>query len=138
MIILDTNVLSEPMRPRPEPRVLEWLDRHDPADLWITAITAAEFYSGIAKLDRGVRRTALATEVEATLGDFRDRALPFDVDAAFVFGELTGPLVARKTKYGVLDFQIASIALLHGAELATRNIKDFVDTGVRLINPWDA
>ncbi len=138
MIILDTNVLSEPMRPRPEARVLEWLDRHDPAELWITSITAAELYAGIAKLDHGAKRSALAAEIEATIGDFRERALPFDVDAAFVYGALTGPLVASNTKYGVLDFQIASIALLHGAELATRNIKDFIATGVPLINPWDA
>ena len=138
MIILDTNVLSEPMRPRPDRQVIAWLDSREVADLWLTSIGLAELYAGLAKLDHGAKRTGLAREVEATIGDFRGRILPFDADAAFVYGELTGLLLAKKTRFGILDYQIAAIALLHGAEIATRNIKDFASTGVPLINPWDA
>lgn len=138
MIILDTNVVSEPMRPVPNPDVMAWLDGHEINDLWITAITAAELHAGVAMLEHGARRRSLATEIEATLDDFHGRVLPFAADAAFVYGELTGPLLVNKTKFGILDYQIAAIALVHGAVVATRNTKDFVATGVPLTNPWDA
>lgn len=138
MIVLDTNVISEGMRPWPDERVLTWLDRQEIADLWLTSIGAAELHAGIAKLGHGARRTALATEIGATLDDFQGRILPFDAEAAFIYGELAGPLLAKKAHYGILDYQIAAIALLHGATIATRNTKDFIDTGVPLINPWDA
>lgn len=138
MIILDTNVLSEVMRPQPDEHVLAWLDAQDSADLWLTSVGAAEIYAGIAKLAYGAKRTTLAKQVEATLVHFHGRILPFDAEAAFVYGELAGPLLAKKIKYGIFDYQIAAIALVHGAQIATRNIKDFVDTGVPFINPWEA
>jgi len=137
MIILDTNVISEFIRPRPEPRVVDWLDRHDTADIWLTAITVAELQAGVAKLAAGERRQRLAHEIGVTLDEFEDRILPFGADAAYAFGNLTGPLLARKTRFPIMDYQIAAIALLHGGVLATRNTKDFVKTGVALVDPWE-
>lgn len=137
MIILDTNVISEFIRARPEPRVVVWLDRHDTADLWLTAIAVAELQAGVAKLEAGDRRQQLARAIEITLDEFEDRILPFGADAAYVFGNLTGPLLASGTRFPIMDYQIAAITLLHGGVLATRNTKDFSNTGVSLVNPWD-
>ena len=138
MIVLDTNVLSEPMRQIPDPRVVDWLDAQDAQDLWITAIVAAVLWAGVAKLPPAGRRSGLQAQVEETLKEFEGRVLAFDEDAAFVYGELVGPLIAKRTKYEVLDYQIAAITLVNGGILATRNLKHFIDTGVPLINPWDA
>ncbi|MDB5538538.1 MAG: hypothetical protein JWQ89_265 [Devosia sp.] len=138
MIVLDTNVLSEPMRPVPDPRVMDWFDAQDGQDLWITAIVAAELWAGVAKLSVGSRRNGLQEQVEATLHEFDGRILAFDEDAAFVYGALVGPLLAKRMPYEVLDYQIAAITLVNGGTLATRNIKHFADTGVPLFNPWEA
>lgn len=138
MIVLDTNVISELIRARPEQRVVDWLDRHDTANLWLTAIAVAELHAGVAKLGAGERRQQLARAIEITLGEFEDRILPFGADAAYVFGYLTGPLLASRTRFPIMDYQIAAITLLHGGVLATRNTKDFSKTGVPLVNPWDS
>lgn len=138
MIVLDTYVVSEPMRPRPDMRVVDWLDAQDPAALWLTVVAVAELRTGIAKLGYGPKRSLLAEQVEATLADFEDRILPFDADAAFIYGELAGPMVAKKVTFEPLDVQLAAISLVHGATLATRNIKHFTDFGVPLVNPCDA
>jgi toxin FitB len=138
MIVLDTNVLSEPMRPVPDPRVMDWFNAQDAQDLWITSIVAAELWAGVAKLPVGSRRKDLQEQIEETLREFDGRILSFDEDAAFIYGELVGPLIARRTLYQVLDYQIAAITLVNGGSLATRNIKHFVDTGVPLLNPWEA
>jgi predicted nucleic acid-binding protein len=138
MIVLDTNVLSEPMRPVPDPRVMAWLDAQDAHDLWITAIVAAELWAGVAKLPLASRRNGLQEQIEETLHEFEGRILAFDEDAAFVYGELVGPLMAKRMRYEVLDYQIAAITLVNGGALATRNLKHFVDTGVPLVNPWEA
>lgn len=137
MIVLDTNVLSEPMRPGPDPRVMDWFDALDAQDIWITAIVAAELWAGVAKLPLGSRRNILQGQVEDTLQELDGRILAFDEDAAFVYGDLVGPLMARRARYEVLDYQIAAITLVNGGTLATRNVKHFIDTGVPLINPWD-
>lgn len=137
MIVLDTNVVSEPMRPRPDMRVVDWLDAQDSAEMWLTAVTVAELRTGITKLEYGSKRSLLAEQIERVLTDFEDRILTFDADAAFIYGELAGPMVARKMKVEALDVQLAAISLVHGATLATRNIKHFTDFGVPLVNPWD-
>ncbi|OEO30377.1 hypothetical protein VW23_021660 [Devosia insulae DS-56] len=137
MIVLDTNVVSEPMRPRPDMRVVDWLDAQDPAELWLTVVTVAELRTGIAKLGSGPKRSLLVEQVEATLADFEDRILPFDADAALIYGELAGPMVAQKVTFAPLDVQLAAISLVHGATLATRNVKQVTDFGVPFVNPWD-
>ena len=137
MIVLDTNVVSEPMRPRPDMRVVDWLDAQDPAELWLTVVTVAELRTGIAKLGYGPKRSLLAEQVEGVLADFEDRVLPFDADAAFIYGELAGPMAAKKLTFETFDVQLAAISLVHGTTLATRNIKHFADLGVPIVNPWD-
>jgi toxin FitB len=136
MIILDTNVVSELMRPAPAPAVLAWLRRQAGSDLYTTAVTAAEVRSGIARLPDGKRKHDLARVANEVFAAFPDQVLPFDDAAASAYADL----VARRENAGHpidgFDGQIAAICGSHGAALATRNGKDFHDTGVTLTNPW--
>jgi predicted nucleic acid-binding protein len=138
VIILDINVISEPMRPAPSPRIISWLDAQNEADLWLTAITAAELRAGVARLPDGRRRRALENTIAATLEeDFAGRILPFDADAATQYAAI----VARQAQSGrmiePLDIQIAAIARLHGSAVATRNVSHFEDCGVEIVDPWE-
>ncbi len=138
MILLDTNVLSELMRPIPDPTVLAWLDRYDKDDVFVSAITEAEILRGIALLPNGKRRTNLA-EIAKTMftEDFADRRLSFDSTAARRYAELTAHCHRTGRPISVEDAQIAAIALCHGLALATRNTRDFTAiTGLTLFNPW--
>jgi predicted nucleic acid-binding protein len=139
MIVLDTNVLSELMRRRPASVVVDWLDGQQVEGLAITATTAAELLYGVARLRRSVRKTELAEAVAALVHeDFADRVLPFDTASAEHYAEL----VAERERHGrpvsTADGQIAAICRRHGAQLATRNIRDFDATGVDVIDPWQA
>lgn len=117
MIILDTNVVSEPMRPELDARVLVWLADQDVGALFTTAVTEAELRTGFAIMPEGRRREALGAALEAVLvEDFARRVLPFEGGAA-----------ARA---------YAAIARARGAQVATRNVSDFAGTGVEVINPW--
>ena len=137
MIILDTNVISEPLRALAEPRVIAWLNEQETYDLWLTAITAAELQAGVDKLPLGARRNNLQAQISAIIEDeFPDRILPFDLDAAMFYGEIVGLKLALKQKVETLDCQIAAIARANDAKLATRNIKHFLDCGIDLIDPW--
>ncbi|MHB8836126.1 MAG: PIN domain-containing protein [Candidatus Methylomirabilia bacterium] len=126
MILLDTNVLSELMRPAPEPRVVRWLDSCSGEDIWVSAVTEAEILLGIQLLPQGRRRDGLA-ELAGRMfeEDFSGRCLPFDAGAAAVYAAI----VAARTRLGspisVEDAQIAAIARAGGLALATRNVKDF-------------
>jgi predicted nucleic acid-binding protein len=137
VIILDTNVLSEPTRPAPSLAVRQWLFGQDSAELYTTAISEAEMIGGVAILPAGKRREDLALRIgQIFTEDFAGRILPFDGEAAREF-----PLVARRVrgKYVIEpDSMIAAIALAHGATLATRNTKHFAGRGLALINPWTA
>jgi predicted nucleic acid-binding protein len=139
MIILDTNVLSELARINPEPNVVTWLDSRPVTEIATTAITAAELLYGVARLPDGKRRAALAETIEALLNeDFRDRVEPFNSLAA---GQYATVVVGRAKKgrpISMADAQIAAICRVHSATLATRNIGDFTDTGIDLVDPWDA
>jgi toxin FitB len=139
VIVLDTNVVSELMKPEPSPAVVEWMSDQIPDLLFTTAITVAEILYGVDLLPKGKRRDQLFHEAEATFAtDFADRVLLFDERAARMFGTIA---VARRVQgrpIGVLDAQIAAIVRVHGATLATRNTNDFEGCGVRLINPSQA
>ncbi|HWC83274.1 MAG TPA: type II toxin-antitoxin system VapC family toxin [Pseudonocardiaceae bacterium] len=139
MIVLDTNVVSELRRRRPDQNVLAWLDAC-PADLmFLTATTAAELWFGIARIPDGSRKTALAAQTRGVLDeDFADRVLPFTAAAAVVYADITAARERRGQPIGMADAQIAAICRVHGMDLATRNVKDFADTGVRVVNPRDA
>jgi toxin FitB len=138
MILLDTNVISELMKPSPDLQVLNWLDNKTGDGLFISAISQAEIALGIALLPVGKRQDALALAAEAMFAeDFAGTSLPFDQGATSHYAKL----VTHRTRIGLPinteDAQIAAIALNHGFSLATRNVKDFVEiAGLNLINPW--
>lgn len=137
MILLDTNVLSELMRPQPNPVVVAWVDAHSSVAR-LSAITQAEISLGLALLPDGKRRDALAAVARQMFEeDFAGRCLPFDARAAECFARL----VAVRRRIGrpitTQDAQIAAIALANGTPLATRNIGDFEEiSGLLLIDPW--
>lgn len=138
MILLDTNVVSELMKPQPESHVLAWLDRQVGGKVFTSAITRAEIELGIALLPAGKRRKALSLAANAVFTeDFAGCILPFDEACAVHYAIL----VAHRTHIGhpisTEDAQIAAIALHHRLILATRNIKDFQEIrGIDLVNPW--
>ena len=139
MTILDTNVVSELMRPAPERMVLRWFSSQAAEDLLITAITMAEILYGIEILPAGKRRDALHAGAEKMFGvAFTDRIATFDDKAARTFSLIAASRRKQGRPIEKLDAQIAAMARAHGAMLATRNTADFESCGVRLINPWQA
>lgn len=138
MILLDTNVLSEFMRPRPSARVVAWLDAQPAHDLYSSAVSRAEIELGLALMPPGKRQAGLSQAAQAMFeDDFAGRCLPFDEASASHYART----VASRTRLGrpisVEDAQIAAIALARGMALATRNTADFVDIdGLSVMNPW--
>jgi len=137
VIILDTNVISELMKPEPSPKVFRWVSRQSPLDLFTTTTSKAEVLYGIALLPKGKRRNLLQAAAESMFAeDFANRILPFDEDAARVFPEI---VVARRSTgrpIAVLDAQIAAIARSRASAVATRDTRGFGDCGVTVLNPW--
>ncbi len=138
MILLDTNVLSELMRPMPDPHVVRWLDAQPDWDVWISAVTVAEIRLGILLLPAGKRKKLLLDLAEQMFQeDFPDRCLPFDYEAAFEYALIVSERNRQGHPISVEDAQIAAIARTAGLELGTRNTKDFSGvTGLKLVNPW--
>jgi toxin FitB len=137
VIILDTNVVSEPMRPEPSDVVRRWIASQSRDELYTTAITEAEMRAGIALMPAGKRRAALAEQVHGIFGEtFSGRILPFDSSAAREIPAIVSTKRGRGMAMIEADAQIAAIARAHGAILATRNLKDFEGCGVHLVDPW--
>jgi len=137
MIILDTNVVSELLRPTPSPVVEAWLAAQDGAAVFFTVIGEAELRLGVAILPTGRRRTALTEAIDAMLEqDFRDRVLPFDASAARAFAAIAADRRAAGRPISQFDCQIAAIARSRRAALATRNTADYQACGLDLIDPW--
>lgn len=139
MIILDTNLISEPLRPDPEPRVVAWIDAQPQETLYLTAISAAELRAGVALLPVGKRRSTLQDSLEQTiLPLFTGRVLPFDLDCASAYARLLAK--TRKTGQAIAtaDSFIAAIALTHNYAVATRDTAPFQYAGLTVINPWEA
>jgi toxin FitB len=136
--ILDTNVVSELMKPVPSPQVLQWIgSRRSSRELCVTTITVAEVLFGIELLPRGKRRDSLLADAEATFAeDFAGRLLAFDEGAARAFPEIAVNRKLRGRPISLFDAQIAAIARAQGALLATRNTADFENCEIRLANPW--
>lgn len=138
MILLDTNVISALMLPRPVPQVLNWLNRQPRSSIWTTSITVAEISFGLQILAHGKRRTALMSEFEGVLQDMGHRVAAFDTDAGHRAAELMSARYKAGRPRDWRDTMIAAIALAHHATLATRNTAHFQDAGIPLIDPWKA
>lgn len=139
MIILDTNVVSEPLRPAPDLAVLAWLDAQAPQTLCLTSITLAELLAGVAALPVGKRRKQLSAALaEKILPLFEGRVLAFDTPAAHAFAAVQAGATAAGNPISFADGAIAAIATTHACALATRNVRDFKGTGVVVVDPWGA
>lgn len=137
MIVLDTNVVSELMRHAPQLDVVRWVDSFSAADVFLTAVTAAELMYGVARLPNGRRKRELHAKVEGLLAeDFRDKILPFDALAAGNYADIVAARERTGRQISMADGQIAAICRNWNAGLATRNVNDFVGTGVHAIDPW--
>jgi toxin FitB len=136
--IIDTNVISEIMASSPSEATLAWFAQARTADeLFITTITVAEILYGVELLPPGKRRDRLNSEAEATFGqDFGGRILEFDEMAARQFAQIASSRRKAGRPIAEFDAQIAAIAHVHGAILATRNTSDFEGCGIRVVNPW--
>jgi toxin FitB len=139
VIVLDTNVLSEVIRPAPAKAVLGWLAAQPATQLFTTAISEAEILYGIALLPKGRRRASLDQAVRRMFAeDFAERVLPFDGAAAEEFGAIAAARRRGGRPIATFDAQIAAIARACGAALATHNVADFAACGIAIVDPWSA
>jgi hypothetical protein len=139
MIVLDTNVLSELVRPRPSARVVDWVDRQPVGQLATTTVTEAELRFGVLRLPRGKKRQHLGAVLERLFDELlAGRVLPFDRGAAKAYAAIASQLRSTGEPRPQLDLQIAAITHHAEAALATRNLADFRGCGLDLIDPWDA
>jgi predicted nucleic acid-binding protein len=137
MIILDTSVISELMRPVCSPRVLRWVSRQHTDELYSSTITLAEILYGIELLPSGKRRTELLAGAERMFAQvLGNRIFAFEEHAARALARIASARRRRARPLAEFDAQIAAIAEVHGAALATRNIHDFDGCDVRVVNPW--
>lgn len=138
MIVLDTNVLSEVLRPEPELRVLAWLDEQPANSVFTTAITQGEILYGVRLLADGQRRRKLWDAANAIFDDdLAGRVLSFDSDSAGHYAQIGASRRAAGRPISQFDATIAAITRSHGATLATRNSKDFEACEIDLVNPWE-
>lgn len=135
MIVVDTNIWSETLRPKPDPRVLDWLRTHSPS-LYMPVVTVHELRYGIERLDAGRRRADLAEGINAMIGNLRQRVLDYSTPEAEAHATLRAQANRAGKSLSAEDGQILAIALVRGATIATRNTSDFEGYGVPLVNPW--
>lgn len=139
MIVLDTNVLSAPLRPRPEPRVVDWIDAQHVGTLYVSALTLAELRLGVAVLPDGARRQSIEWRLEQEVFPlFTGRVLPVDDSVAVAFARLQAAARSAGSTMPTIDALIAATCAAHGFALATLNVADFATSGIPLINPWTA
>lgn len=137
MIVLDTNVISEPLKPRADPAVRAWLDRQAKEELYLTAPSLMEILLGLALMPEGERKRGMAKATEELLVRFfADRFLAFDRPAAVEYAALARRAKAKGFSISVTDCQIAAIAAVHGFAVATRDTAPFLAAGVPVVDPW--
>ena len=138
MILLDTNLVSELMKPAPAPSVVDWVAAEPVSSLYTTSITQAEIMLGVLLLPAGRRRKVLeAAAAEMFEEDFAGRVLPFGSEAAQSYARIAVERRRIGRPISNFDAQIAGIARSSGARLATRNVADFENCGIKVINPWE-
>jgi predicted nucleic acid-binding protein len=139
MIVLDTNVVSEPWKPKPDPHVVAWIDAQAVETLYLSAVMVAELRFGIATMKAGKRRQVLHERVEGDLLPvFAGRVLPFDLDASRAYAELMSKAKIAGVAISMDDGYIAAIAAARGFHVASRDVAPFHAAGVPFINPWAA
>jgi len=139
MILLDTNVMSEPLRQAPEPRVIAWIDAQPLETLFLSAITVAELRTGVALLPAGKRRSGLQENLEKrVLPLFAGRVLPFDLACTQAYAAAMAEARGAGLAVAAADGYIAAIALANGFAVATRDVGPFEAAGATVINPWQA
>jgi predicted nucleic acid-binding protein len=137
MILLDTNVVSEPLKPTPESKVLAWLDRQPTGILYLPSVALAELLAGIEIMPEGRRKGSMLQSVRALLQQLTSqRVLPFDVEAAEAYSLLTARARSEGVSVALGDGEIGAIAHVHGLAVATRDERPFLAMGLRVINPW--
>ena len=137
MILIDTNVVSEPWKPAPDPRVLAWIDSQAVETLYLSAVTVAELRYGIALVPAGRRRDTLDRGLEQdVLPLFDGRVLPFDLSASRAYADLMARAKEAGRAIGMADGCIAATALAHRLTVATRDAAPFQAAGVNVIDPW--
>lgn len=138
MIVLDTNVISEVFKPQPNPQVVAWLESLS-GNVSITTITLAELLAGVRRLPGGRRKSVLMASINSAMQSYRDTSavLPFDDAAAEHFADIVVARERAGLPITMADAQIAAICRSRRASCATRNTKDFAETGIELLNPWN-
>lgn len=136
MIVLDTNVVSEAMKPEPEPAVRDWLDEQAAETLYISSVTIAELMFGIGALPDGKRKDRLAVALDGVLELFAERILPFDTGAARRYADLAVKARAAGRGFPTPDGYIAAIAADHGFAVASRDTSAFTAAGLTVLDPW--
>jgi predicted nucleic acid-binding protein len=137
MIVLDTNVISEMMRPQPHPGVVAWVSAQPRNELYTTSINRAEILYGIAAMPEGRRRVEIAGLVESMFTeDFADRILPFDAEAAPFYARIVATRRQAGAPIDGFDALIAAVALRFDAQIATRDVGGFEGCGLAIIEPW--
>jgi toxin FitB len=138
MIVLDTNVASETLKPQPDGGVLAWLDSQLAETLHISSVTVAELLFGVAVLAAGKRRDRLSSAVKGLIGLYEGRVLPFDLEAASTYAALAATARARARGFPIPDGYIAATAASRNFIVASRDSSAFEACGLRAINPWTA
>lgn len=134
---MDTNIFSEPAKPKPDSEVVAWLREHE-ADLYVSSITIGEIRRGIERLPDGKRKTQLRAWLTALCDCMRGRILSFNTSTAHVWGQLKAGWDRAGFAVPSLDSQLAATAQRHGLTVVTRNVTDFARTGVKVLNPFEA
>ena len=137
MIVLDTNVVSEAMKPQPHPIVRAWLNAQAAETLYLSSVTLAELLFGISTLPNGKRKNMLSEALDGLMGLFENRVLSFDFAAARQYAELAVTARTAGRGFPVPDGYIAAIAASHGFKIASRDMAPFEAVGIDVINPWE-